>query len=531
MLAAAALFMGVFKVSETGMQWFEDGARYLNNAAMVRDYLLSDQWLHPYQFALGNYRELPCFSIPYHPPGYALMMAVWFLGAGMSFESGRVFIALFLGGIGVVFFAILRQQKIPAFFAFVCALLLISSPELVRWGRSTMSEIPAFFFILAGNYFFLKWIETKKVCLCAMAFLLALIAFFCRVTSAGMLPLWGVYFVYRKKMDFQMLKVMGLCSFIYLLFGISWTKFSAGFAQNEIRTGIELYERVGRIFDGNLWMTWGKSIPEMTGPIIAVLAIVSLLYLIRFRKVDGLLFWGGGTLIYFLFNLMLTSHYESRYFIFGLPGLFGLIACVFGFSPANRFIKPMVLCLLTIAMVFNIVHFVRIPPGVVGHKEISEALSRLEKPGNILVSCWHDADLMFRYRSLMPQIKRQLIRGDRTVAIRPPSYAEKSTVLLAGTRAEIMDIIGKGRIRYILTATPMSNDPENHPIDMKILHATVSADETKFRLKEKFKIRRMFSDTREADIYLWEYQGDLPDGPSELDIVIPTANLVIKSEQ
>lgn len=93
LLIVVALVIGMWNVSESGPKW-PDGPRYANGAAMIHDWILSGELLHPYEFAKKNYTQYPGFSIPYHPPGYPGLMALWFLGVGMSYASARCFVAL-----------------------------------------------------------------------------------------------------------------------------------------------------------------------------------------------------------------------------------------------------------------------------------------------------------------------------------------------------------------------------------------------------------------------------------------------------
>ena len=94
-ILCVAFFIGMFNVSNSGVQWIEDGSRYCNNGSMMRDYLVSGELFTPYKFAHENYTQYPAFSVPFHPPGYALLLGIWFLIFGMKFEVARFLIAFF----------------------------------------------------------------------------------------------------------------------------------------------------------------------------------------------------------------------------------------------------------------------------------------------------------------------------------------------------------------------------------------------------------------------------------------------------
>ena len=212
-----AFLIGLHNISESGVQWAEDGSRYLNNGAMIRDYLLSGSLLEPYEFAKRNYIQYPGFSVPYHPPGYAFLLGIWFILFGMSYETGRLFIALMLGLIGVYFFKILNFPKVSMPIAFICSILLISSYEMIHWGRSTMSEVPSLAFLMIASYYFLRWSNDRIDILCWLAFFFAGLGFYCRVNSAGILPTWFLYLILQKRWKKLFSIHLIFPSFIYLV--------------------------------------------------------------------------------------------------------------------------------------------------------------------------------------------------------------------------------------------------------------------------------------------------------------------------
>ena len=102
-LVCGCLVIGLHNLSQSGPQLLEDGPRYANNGAMVHDWLLLGDYLHPVEFAHTNYVRYPAHSIPYHPPGYAVMLGLWFTVFGLSYASARAFVAFCLG-LAVCFF-------------------------------------------------------------------------------------------------------------------------------------------------------------------------------------------------------------------------------------------------------------------------------------------------------------------------------------------------------------------------------------------------------------------------------------------
>ena len=77
LLLACAVVIGTYRTADTGAQW-PDGPCYANAAAMIHDWLRSGDLLHPYEFAKQNYRQYPAFAVPFHPPGYPGVLALFF---------------------------------------------------------------------------------------------------------------------------------------------------------------------------------------------------------------------------------------------------------------------------------------------------------------------------------------------------------------------------------------------------------------------------------------------------------------------
>src|SRR5262249_36585020 len=151
--------------------------RYANAGAMIHDWLLSGDLLHPYEFAKKNYCQYPAFNVPYHPPGYPAVLGLFFvLTGGVSYEAARVFVALCLAGAGGFFFAIVRRMGVGKAGALACSLLLVTMPEVALRARDTMSEIPALMFTLAGSYLFVAWLGGSRPWQCWAAFGLAELA-------------------------------------------------------------------------------------------------------------------------------------------------------------------------------------------------------------------------------------------------------------------------------------------------------------------------------------------------------------------
>jgi hypothetical protein len=525
-LVLVALAISVYKVHETGSLW-PDAPRYTNAAAMIHDWLLSGELLHPYAFAKQNYAQYPAFSIPFHPPLYPALLGVFFLVTDVSYVSARIFIGLCLGGSGCAFFAILRRMRVDRVGCCLSSLLLITTPEIAHWGRDTMSEVPGLVFILAGSYFFLRWLRTARSGFCWAAFGLAEIAFLCRVTTAGLLPAWLLYGVlskrYRQVFSWQVILACGL----YLALNVSYVRLAAQFGRFEVAAD-------GRA-NGLSWENL-HYLPECLPPLLltgsAAAGLLGLKYASRLRAGQaGVLFWHCWLISYMLFKAAMPTNLELRHFFGALPAFAGLASGLFTSSAAGWVGRKGAFALCGLGLVANALSMCEIPRGIVGHERIAQDLAHLEKPGNVLLACWEDQDLIFRYRAEHPGVHRRMLRADRTLAIRAPAYANVQVRTIAHSADDVIDLLRRGRVRYLVTCRADDHQHDFSQAEMNLAHQVACTHGQSFALLGTYPWELDFQSLRQSGrVFLWEFLDNYQDGPMELPTVIPTANLELRPQ-
>ena len=530
-LLVVAMLIGCFNLSGSGSLW-PDASQYANAAAMIHDWLLSGDILHPWQFAEKNYVQYPAFHLPYHPPGYPALLGLFFLITGVSYDAGRVFIALCLWLSGCFFYRILRRTGIWQLGAFCSSLLVVTTPEIAFWSRDTMAEIPGLAFILAGSYFFVVWLATESTVACVAAFCFAEAAFFSRYLTAGVLPAWFLWVLLTGRIRRLLSPVLVSAAALYLTLNAFWIHYTLRFSRYETAySPTPPNTNYATLFSWKIVAFYSARIPEMIGWAAVVAACVGLFYTIRSSR--GRLsqfFWLSWLLSNVVFLLIVRIYQEDRYFIYVLPSFIGLIAATF--SPAKakddvrRYAGPI---LAGVCLVANVITFIHFPQGVVGYEIIGKRLASLDVPGNILLSSLQQADLIFRYRSNHPAAERSFIRGDRSLAIRPPHYSDAETTSIAHNASDVLAIIRRGRIRYIVTCSLEHRKNDNRAAEMKMLHEIAKLDPASFQLIRKFPLHLEYGTPGYfGSIWLWKFTGQLPSGPSEIPVVVPTADLSIE---
>jgi hypothetical protein len=171
------------------------------------------------------------------------------------------------------------------------------------------------------------------------------------------------------------------------------------------------------------------------------------------------------------------------------------------------------------------------PRGLVGYEPVGEALARCDRPGNVLLACPEDQDLIFRYRAARPACDRYLLRSDRTLAVRVSAYAKVPARVLARSEADVLELVRRGRVRYVVTATPDPDRPEL-PEEMRLVDRTVRAHPELFRPVGSYRLEADYVNgihlEASCNVCVWEFAGPVEEGPPDLPIPVPTAGIVIR---
>jgi len=529
-LLIPTLLISCYDVSGSGPLW-ADAPQYANAGAMIRDWLFSGDIFEPYEFAKANYVQYPAFHLPYHPPVYPGLLSLFFAVTGVSYFSARLFIAASLWVAVCFFYAILRERQVGRADAFVVSLLFLTIPEIAYWSRDTMSEVPALALIVAGSYFFLVWFRTGRLLHYWVAFAFAEAAFLSRYITAGVLLAWLLWIVLEGRFRKTLSPFTVIPPGLFLIINAGWVMFALRFSKFETPLGgVTPNTNYVEAFSWEVISYFATQLPTMIGTATLIVTLVGVAWaLFVDKKYRSVLFWLAWILGYWVFLMTVGIYNERRYFIFALPALSGLVTLLFSRSRNNGLIRHLPLVLVGLCIVSNVRQIIGFPRGVVGYESVATHLARLEAPGNVLLASWLDSDLIFRYRSHSPSQRRLLIRGDRSLTIRPPSYTDAQPVVVAVTADDVLSIIHLGRVRYLITCAPTDPTSDTRAAEMVLLHDTLRSQPNRFLLLAEFPLlSEQGIVAYRGKVFLWEFRGELPDGPSEIPVQIPTADMHIK---
>jgi hypothetical protein len=533
-LLAVALLIGCAKLSDSGPLW-PDAPQYANAGAMIHDWLLSGDLLNPYDFARRNYVQYPAFHMPYHPPAYPGLLGLFFSVTGVSYPAARLFVALCLWVSGCCFYTILRRTGITAFGAFSGSLLLLTMPEVARWSRDTMSEIPALALILAATYAFIVWLQTNRTIAYIAAFCLAEAAFLSRFLTAGLIPAWFLWTILAGKARTLRRPAMLIppaayliVNTVFVMFVVRFSKFEVGYEAPRPNTNYADF------FAPEVLWFYLAHVPAMTGWLTIVAALAGLVYTYKRLKTPVVwkLVWVFWLASYVMFLLAVGIYDENRYFIYALPPVSGLAVAVFSSrqAAAPRSVMYIAVTVLLMCVAANAYEIMNLPHGMVGYEAVGKRLSGLQDRGNILVATPLQSDLMFRYRSNRPSVDRNFIRADRSLAIRLPSYTNVPSSMVARNSEDVIDIIRRGRVRYVVSVSACDGEEYHYQRqEMALLHQVVRSRSDAFVLVDEHPLRLHYGKLiTNCKVFIWKYTGELPAGASEIPVVVPTADMVFQ---
>lgn len=141
-----------------------DAARHALNGAFLYDILRTGNLLHPMQYGLKYYSHLPGITLPYHPPGYPLMEAVFFSLFGVHAFSGRLVVSLAVAICCILFFRLVLDTEKELGVAIASVLTVFSLPVSLAVATDLMLEYPSFIFVL-GAIWCIRAVGIRKLTL------------------------------------------------------------------------------------------------------------------------------------------------------------------------------------------------------------------------------------------------------------------------------------------------------------------------------------------------------------------------------
>jgi 4-amino-4-deoxy-L-arabinose transferase-like glycosyltransferase len=146
----------------SGFGGFADEPAHLVSSLLVRDFVASLDFRHPWQFAQQYYYHYPMVAIGPWPPGFYSALAIWFLIFGASRATALVFIAIVAAATASVIYFI-GKRLIGRWAGIMAAVLYIASPLVQESSARVMTEHLSTLGMLVSTLCFARFVRTEHI--------------------------------------------------------------------------------------------------------------------------------------------------------------------------------------------------------------------------------------------------------------------------------------------------------------------------------------------------------------------------------
>jgi 4-amino-4-deoxy-L-arabinose transferase-like glycosyltransferase len=129
-----------------------DAARHAMNGAFIYDWIRTGHLLHPIEYGRFYYNRMPALSIPFHPPLFPAIEALFFAIFGVHLFTARLAIAVCTAVASVLLYRLTRATLGPPILAACITISTFSLWTCTAVSRDVMLEYPALVFTLAAIY-------------------------------------------------------------------------------------------------------------------------------------------------------------------------------------------------------------------------------------------------------------------------------------------------------------------------------------------------------------------------------------------
>jgi len=341
MFALAIFFFGwalrnVFSTEIT----FNDQARHAMNGVALLDMVRDGEIQHPASYLRRYFARLPALSMPYHPPLFPAVEAIFYAVFGVNPFAPRLAVALCVFGSVLFLFGIVHRIHGSATLAASVVVVFFSLPLSQQLAADVMLEMPALLPALAAFWYMISlkdssWEQRDAV----LAGTFAAVAVWTKqVLFIGLIPLFLIAVGRRWKLLYS--RSVWLFLLIYggsvLALAALWAKAGlAGSSKGWAPTGM-----LNRLAQNSLF--YASTVPRPLSMILLVVVagLCALLFVTELRPVLGkalrlYVCW----ILACALVLLAVPAFDVRYFWFLYPAL---LAILFSTSQivAERFLRP-----------------------------------------------------------------------------------------------------------------------------------------------------------------------------------------------
>ena len=424
-----------------------DAARHAMNGVFLRDLVAGGPLMHPIEFGRQYYAHLPALSMPYHPPMFPMLEAVFFLLFGVNVLTARILIALSVAVSAWLLYRLVNRTSGSAVVAACTVITFFSLRDVQSVASDVMLEMPTLAFTLGAMYC-LRDIDREFSLWRGIGFaLLAGCAVWTKQQSVflGLTPFLFVVLAWRWRLLLG--KTIWISAFLFAGAVIGYTLLTLPFHG----AGVDQATRpqwFSQIFAHNLNF-YARSLRSVLGlvPLAGILAALVVALFLRKARLTLYVAWAVSA----FFVLLLIGPYDRRYLFFTYPALFAAgygvleMACSRALGESRRSWIPAAVasvCLVSGSLV----------PAtfMTGPAEVAAAMID-GSPKRVLYCGTTDGSFIFETRRRDPNLRTIVITGDKLPAstFSPEKleqfasrYGVSYVVIEKATRPQVWDNLG-----------------------------------------------------------------------------------------
>lgn len=304
---------------------FPDEAAHFVTALFVHDYLTTWPPADPIPWAVDYYLHYPKVAIGHWPPGYYLLLAIWWL----VFPPGRAS-ALWFNSVmilaAVVLFVLLARRIRPGWPVLFFTALLLVTPIVQESYATTMADLPSLLAGLVALFCLTRFLESPglRPFLALAAAIAAALAV--KGTGAVLLPAPLLALAAggaRGRLPFRRIAFVGAAA-LAVIGGLYLILF---------RGSILTILRWGGMLGNMPWSI--EQLPDLAGPAALAIAAVAAIPALRRREPAA----AAAALI--LASVVITSFFvrairEPRHWIVAVPAMYLLVLAAFAWIEEHR---------------------------------------------------------------------------------------------------------------------------------------------------------------------------------------------------
>ncbi len=496
LLLVIALTVAARSMVGGGDMWHSDASRHAMNGIFIMDLLEDMPLKHLYDYSVKYYARYPALSLPFHPPFFPLVQAIFFMAFGVSLATARALVLAFVL-LAVTIWYKLVSSIYDRETGFYSALFMIATPGFLLWSNEVMLEMPALALIILSVYFFHRYFElNRKRCYLYLVLSVAAAAM-TKQTALFVLPLFLSYILAKGLHRRLMEREAVLSSGILLLALAALFAVTFEYSKEAINHALDSFDRwhgYSRVSWENLSFYLKRS-PHVMGWTVALLAAAYMTSCALRRRFErDLLFLLWALWWYVTFSIFAAK--DPRYMTFCIPPL-----CLFA-TLSLRSIKLQFkgVRLSTAALaVVNLyalsLSYLRPISYISGYEEAAKyVVENTYAPAVVAFSGYHNGNFIFHVRRHDAERRLIVLRGDKIVP-----FHELVKLPAGKADRKMLQLLQEFGAKYVVVESRARGDSP----DIAVLHRSLPLGG--FVLRKKIKLETNLRAFEGVSLHIYEY--------------------------